>query len=187
MKLKWTTIEYFKQHSRICGDGEDALLEQYGVAAENHVLKTIRRTYDNVIDIYGEVPADFYVLVQLLVDSMYQNRSMVSMQNLSIVPYSFDFIIKNYIRLAGGSPLQEERDTLIMKLDALEVDFTFSVRDVPDTDDIKGIKAQFGRLRELYGNIVNPTQLICSSLRKSLNTLTEACKPYLYPDETTNP
>lgn len=88
MKLKWTTIEYFKQHSRICGDGEDALLEQYGVAAENHVLKTIRRTYENVIDIYGEITADFYVLVQLLVDSMYQHRSMVSMQNLSIVPYN---------------------------------------------------------------------------------------------------
>jgi len=187
MKLKWTTIEYLKKHSRILDDCEDALLEQYGVAAENHVLKTIRRTYDNVIDIYGEVPADFYVLVQLLVDSMYQHRSMVSMQNLSIVPYSFDYLIKDYMRLAGGSPLQAERDTLIMKLDALEVDFTFSVRDVPETDDIKGIKAQFGRLRELYGSIVNPTQLICSNLRNSLNTLTEACKPYICPEETTNP
>lgn len=187
MKLKWTTIEYLKMHSRILGDCEDALLEQYGVVAEEHVLTVIRRTYDNVIDIYGEVPAKFYVLVQLLVDSMYQHRSMVSMQNLSIVPYSFDSIIKDYIRLAGGSPLHAERDTLIMKLDALEVDFTFSVRDVPETDDIKGIKAQFGRLRELYGSIVNPTQLICSSLRKSLNTLAEACKPYIYPEETTNP
>ena len=187
MKLKWTTIEYLKMHSRILDDCEDALLEQYGVAAENHVLKTIRRTYDNVIDIYGEVPADFYVMVQLLVDAQYQHRTPVSMQNLSIVPYNFDWYVKDYMRLAGGSPLQAERDTLIMKLDALEVDFTFSVRDVPETDDIKGIKAQFGRLRELYGNIVNPTQLICTNLRKSLNTLTEACKPYIYPDETTNP
>lgn len=101
--MKWTNINYLKMHSRILDDCEDALLEQYGTAAENLVLTYTRRTYEDIIETYGEVPAELYVAVQLLVDNMYQNRSIATMHNMSIVPYSFDFIIKPFMRLADST------------------------------------------------------------------------------------
>lgn len=98
--MKWLTLEYVKAHSRIEYDCEDNLLELYGSAAEESVLNWIERTYEDVLSEYGEVPEPLYLAALMLVDFSYQQRSVVSMQNLYAVPYTFDFLVKPYMKLA---------------------------------------------------------------------------------------
>ena len=43
--MKWLSIDYIKQHSRIDYDCEDGLLEMYGDSAEDTVLNVIARDY----------------------------------------------------------------------------------------------------------------------------------------------
>ena len=42
--MKFLTIEYIKQHSRLDFDCEDGELELYGTAAEDTILDLCRRT-----------------------------------------------------------------------------------------------------------------------------------------------
>ena len=97
--MKWLTIDYIKQHSRIDFDCEDELLELYGSAAEDSVLTLCSRTYDDLIDTYGEVPPALYQASLMLVDVSYTHRSPVSPQNMSIVPYSFELLVKPFVKL----------------------------------------------------------------------------------------
>lgn len=97
--MKWLTIDYIKQHSRIDFDCEDELLELYGAAAEDSVLNLCSRTYDELIDTYGDVPPALYQASLMLVDVSYTHRSPVSPQNMSIVPYSFELLVKPYVKL----------------------------------------------------------------------------------------
>lgn len=97
--MKWLTIDYIKQHSRIDFDCEDELLELYGAAAEDSVLNLCSCTYGDLIDTYGEVPEALYQASLMLVDVSYTHRSPVSPQNMSIVPYSFELLVKPYVKL----------------------------------------------------------------------------------------
>ena len=97
--MKWLTIDYIKQHSRIDFDCEDELLELYGAAAEDSVLNLCSQTYDDLIDTYGEVPPALYKASLMLVDVSYTHRSPVSPQNMSIVPYSFELLVKPFVKL----------------------------------------------------------------------------------------
>lgn len=177
--MKWGKIEYFKQHSRIDYNCEDALLEQYGEAAEEFILAYIGRTYENIIDIYGTIPARFYECTQLLVDNMYQNRSMVSMTNMSEVPYTFNTMISDFVRYTEETPIQNERDTLLEKLAALSSDFDFAVADMTSTAEIEAIKTSINSLLTKYAAVEKPTSKICAKLRESLSGLTTTCAPYI--------
>lgn len=97
--MKWLNIEYIKLHSRIEIDCEDTILELYGEAAEEMILNIINRSYDEIISEYGEVPAPLYMAALLLVDNSYTNRSPVSPQNLYLVPYGVDALLKSYMKL----------------------------------------------------------------------------------------
>lgn len=101
--MKWLTIDYIKQHSRIDFDCEDALLQLYGEAAEETVLNVINRTYDDVVETFGtkdkKVPAALIQASLLLVDTSYTQRSPVSPQQLYVIPYSFDMLVKPYMKL----------------------------------------------------------------------------------------
>lgn len=103
--MKWLTIDYIKQHSRIDFDCEDAVLQLYGESAEETVLNVIDRTYDEVVGKYGTkekpVPAALIHAALMLVDLAYQQRSPVSMQSMYTVPYAFDMMVKPYIKLAN--------------------------------------------------------------------------------------
>lgn len=177
--MKWMEVNYLKTHSRIDYDCEDALLEQYGEAAENFLLTYIRRTYDNILDIYGEIPAQLFVAVQMLVENMYQNRSMISMTHMSYVDYTFDAIVSDFMRHTDETPIQNELDTLLELMDVLKADFDFSIMNIPVTPEIEAIQQQFENLVKLYGSIEQPTPRICQRLRDSLAALRTACKPYI--------
>lgn len=101
--MKWLTIDYIKQHSRLDFSDEDSVLDLYGSAAEETVLNYLNRTYQELLEQYGEVPAPIRQATLLLVDHSYTQRSPASAQNMSIVPYSFDILVKPYMRLTGSA------------------------------------------------------------------------------------
>lgn len=101
--MKWLTLDYIKQHSRIDYDCEDALLELYGAAAEDTVLNYLNRTFQDMLEAYGDVPMAIRQATLMLVDVSYQHRSPVTPTNVSLVPYTFDILVKPYMRLAGST------------------------------------------------------------------------------------
>ena len=99
--MKYLTLEHIRQQLRLEHDGEeDAVLELYGNGAEDTVLNICNRTIDDVIEQYGGVPDPIRQATLLLVGISYLHREPASAQNMSHVPYTFDILIKPYIRLA---------------------------------------------------------------------------------------
>lgn len=86
---------------------EHDLLLIYGEAAEETVLNIIRRSYTDIIEQYGQVPASIRHAILLLVDNSYKERSPASSQNMSVIPYSFDMLVKPYMKLANGNETSE--------------------------------------------------------------------------------
>ena len=99
--MKFLTIEYIKQQLRIDWSEEDTLLDEYGKAAEDTLLNLLNRSYHDLLESYGEVPAPLIQAALLLVGESYQHREPSSAQNLSSVPYAFDMLIKPYMRLTS--------------------------------------------------------------------------------------
>jgi hypothetical protein len=101
--MKWLDLSTIKAQLRIEPDfhDEDKLLEMYGESAEEVMINYLGRSYDDIIEVYGRWPAPLKHASLMLVDLSYQNRSPVSSQNMSIVPYSFDLLVKPYMRLAN--------------------------------------------------------------------------------------
>ena len=101
------TLEWIKSHSRIDYDIEDELLTLYGDAAEEAVLNIIGRSLSEVAQMWGTqeqpVPAALMQATLMLVDASYTQRSPVSSMNMFAVPYTFDFLVKPYMKLANGS------------------------------------------------------------------------------------
>ena len=108
--MKFLTLEYIKQHSRIVGDAEDELLTLYGEAAEETVLNWINRSYENVIEAYGEVPMAVKQAALMLVDTSYQYRSPITPGNVSVVPYTFDVLVKPYMKLTANNENENENE-----------------------------------------------------------------------------
>jgi len=102
--MKWLTLERIKQQCRIeqAFTEEDSLLEMYGDSAEEVLLNHLNRSYENLMEVYGHIPAPLIHASLMLVDVSYQHRSPVSPQNMSIVPYTFDILTKPYMRLANN-------------------------------------------------------------------------------------
>ena len=100
MKLKFLTLDYIKQHSRICGDCEDEILLLYAKGAENNLLRILGRTYDELV-IMGEgtFPEELMVAGLMLVDVLYQHRSPQEAVKLSDVAYTFEFYTKPFMKL----------------------------------------------------------------------------------------
>lgn len=99
--MKWLSIEYIKQHSRIDYDCEDGLLELYADSAEETIMDLTRRTYEELKEMGGgQIPAKLYYAGLMLVDNSYQNRTPSSTQQLYSIPYGFDMLVKNYMKLS---------------------------------------------------------------------------------------
>ena len=103
--MKFLTIDYIKQHSRIDFDCEDQLLELYGDSAEETLAgllnrgKTVDQMVASLIDEYGQIPARCYHAVLMLTEQAYNHRGPTSPTNMSYVPYGFDLLIKPLMRL----------------------------------------------------------------------------------------
>lgn len=99
--MKWLTLDYIKKHSRLDYNIEDDLLTIYAESAEDQVLNDIGRSYVELIEWKGEVPKAIIHASLMLVDFAYEQRSPVDKLNWSVVPYTYERLIKPYIRLAS--------------------------------------------------------------------------------------
>lgn len=108
--MKWLTLEYIKQHSRIDCDCENELLTLYAESAEEQVLEDIDRTYEELVAWQGSVPNRIIHASLMLVDFAYQQRTMVSNLNWSLVPYTYERLIKPFARLADRDTYDETSD-----------------------------------------------------------------------------
>jgi len=102
--MKWLALNTIKAQLRIEPDfnAEDELLEMYGESAEDVLLNYVGRTYEDLVAIYGHMPAPLKHASLMLVDVSYQYRSPISITNISMVPYTFDILVKPYMRLADA-------------------------------------------------------------------------------------
>ena len=146
--MKFLTLEQIKAQCRIEEDFtlEDSKLTLYGDSAEQVVFNYCRRQYEDFISEYGAIPQDVVHAALLLVTASYEHNAAVSMQNLSMVPYGFDMLIKPYMRLTSatdgdvqtvtlGSDVKIEftadlPDGLLLK----DVDFTLKVINMSEKD-----------------------------------------------------
>lgn len=105
--MKFLTIDKIKQQLRLDCTCEAELLEDYGNSAEATLAGYIGFVdgnnipdVDKMLEAYGgTMPAPLVHAALLLVDTSYQFRSPVSAQNMSVVPYTFDLLVKPYVKL----------------------------------------------------------------------------------------
>ena len=104
--MKFLTLDQIKAQLRLDDQqalDEHDLLELYGDAAEDMVLNTCNRTITDIYEQYGMVPKALVQAGLMLVAQSYQHRETASPQNLSVVPYAFDLLLKPYMRLTTSS------------------------------------------------------------------------------------
>lgn len=110
--MMWLNLETIKAHSRIDYKGEDDLLTVYANSAERTILQVCNRSFQSLKECkqkedeeMGDGHSDYVVpdpIVQatlMLVDLSYTQRSPVTSQNLYLVPYTFDLLVKPYMIL----------------------------------------------------------------------------------------
>ena len=97
--MKWLTIEMIKAHSRIDFECEDDLLMLCADSAEQTVLNICGRSYEEIVEKWGGFPVPLIQASLMLVDNSYTQRSPASAQNLYSVPYTFDVLVKPYMKL----------------------------------------------------------------------------------------
>lgn len=103
--MKFLSIDYIKQHSRIDFDCEDQLLELYGDSAEETLAGVLNRgnTVDQMVaslkEEYGDIPARCYHAALMLTEQAYNHRGPTSPTNMSMVPYGFDMLVKPLMKL----------------------------------------------------------------------------------------
>lgn len=111
--MNWLDLTLIKRQCRIDLDfhDEDEILTLYGESVENQVLTDTGRTVEelkayNVAD-PTKMPPNIVHASLLLVDFAYQQRSTVDKMQWYDLPYGYERLIKNYIRLAD-TPKKEE-------------------------------------------------------------------------------
>ena len=102
--MKYLSLEYIKQHSRIDYDCEDGLLEMDGESAEEAMAQILNRGRDademvkSLTEQYGKVPAPIYSATLMLVASLYKDREKDLVQEAHNNP-TFDILVKPYMKL----------------------------------------------------------------------------------------
>ena len=171
--LKWLSIDAIHAHCRIDFACEDAELEQMGIAAEQAILDLTRRTYENFIDTYGRIPDPIYNATLLLVQSLYKNRDAEEQRDSKEIAFGFSFMVKNYMVLTGGTPLEVERDGLLDKLTVVMTEFDFDFGEItePSEELVETYDTQRRNMAALYNRyayIQQPTSYICQKFREAI-------------------
>lgn len=100
--MKYLTLNKIKAQLRLTDEQaelEKDLLEMYGESAEETVLNLLNRSMEDIMEQYGGVPKPLVHATLMLVDNSYKERSPISPQSMSTVPYAFDMMLKPYMRL----------------------------------------------------------------------------------------
>ena len=102
--MKFLTFDQIKAQLRLDdaqATEEHDILMLYGEAAEEIVLSTCNRTTEDIVEQYGNVPKALVQAGLMLVAQSYQHREPASPQNLYVVQYAFDHLVKPYMRLTN--------------------------------------------------------------------------------------
>ena len=100
--MKYLTLDKIKAQLRLTDEQaelEHDLLEMYGESAEDTVLNICNRSYTDIYEQYGSIPKPLVHATLMLVDNAYKERSPISPQSMRAVPYTFDMMLKPYMRL----------------------------------------------------------------------------------------
>lgn len=103
--MEFLTLDEIKQQCRVDFDYDDALLTSYGETAEQVIVqylgrgKTVEDMMESLTDEYGGMPAPVRQAALMLTAMWYQNQVPAKQGNMSIVPYTFDIMIKPYVIL----------------------------------------------------------------------------------------
>ena len=102
--MKWLTLERIKQQLRIEPDfhDEDDILELYGESAEDAILEVLNRSYEDMYEVYGRIPAPIVHASLMLVAQSYKDREKDLVQQVYANP-TFSLLLKPYMRLAGSN------------------------------------------------------------------------------------
>jgi len=178
--LKWLSIDAIHAHCRIDFNCEDAELEQMAMTAEQAILDLTRRTYENFIDTYGRIPDPIFNASLLLVQSLYKNRDAEEQRDSKEIAFGFSFMVKNYMVLTGGTPLEVERDGLLDKLTVVMTEFDFDFGEItePSEELVEAYDTQRRNMAALYNRyayIKQPTSYICKKFREAIAKAKEDC------------
>lgn len=101
--MDFLTLNQVKDQLRIERDFEleDSKLTDIANGAEQTVANYCRRTYEDFIDEYGVIPQPIINAALMLCAVGYQNDSPVTIAHMSAVPYTFDLLVKPYMRLGS--------------------------------------------------------------------------------------
>lgn len=99
--MKFLTSELISKHLRLDNPDEEMELitSVYAPSAEDSVLNILQRPLDSLIMEYGSVPTPVVHAALILTEHFYTNRSSVSYQQLSQVPFSVSTLLTPYLRL----------------------------------------------------------------------------------------
>lgn len=106
--MKFLTIDYIKQHSRLNFDCEDQLLELYGDSAEEALAgllnrgKTVEEMVESLEQEYGRVPACCYHAGLMLTEQAYNLRGVSSPVAQNLNTAGIDLLVKHLIKLTHG-------------------------------------------------------------------------------------
>ena len=186
--LRWLSVQAIHDHCRIDFNCEDSELEQFGMDAEQAILDLTRRTFENFVDTYGRIPDPIFNASLLLVQNLYNNRDAADSQKKEAALYGFDLLLKNYMCLSGGTPLEVERDGLLDKLTVVmtEFDFDFGEISEPSEELVEAYDTQRRDMAALYNRyayIDHPTSYICEKFRQAISKAKEDCDKIINPEE----
>ena len=111
--MKFLTFDQIKAQLRLDdaqATEEHDLLELYGDAAEEMVLNILNRTMEDIVEQYDNVPKVWTQAGLMITAQSYQHREPASPQNLSAVPYTFDLLLKPYMRLTTSSTINNNNE-----------------------------------------------------------------------------
>lgn len=94
------TIEDVKRNARIEHPLEDDLIDMYAKSAEAITLEYIRRTEDELEDKWGCVPAPVKQACIMMATTWYDNRQPLGNIQMHSIPYTYEFLLKPYMKLA---------------------------------------------------------------------------------------
>ena len=100
--MKWLTLLKIKAQLRIEPDfhDEDDWLEDAGETAEEAILEVLNRSYEDLFEVYGRIPAPVRHCSLMLVSSLYKDREKDLAQEVHNNP-TFALLLMPYMRLSG--------------------------------------------------------------------------------------
>lgn len=100
--MNFLTKEMIKANSRIDNNYEDTLIELWGNAAEDFIVEYTGRSLDWFFEQYGCIPPKVIQAGLMIADCSYQHRSIVTAQQLYLVPYGLDALLVPYVKQTFG-------------------------------------------------------------------------------------